>query len=133
MSTSLYVRFGLLVLFLSVAVSSNAGSVATVQLTGNVGEQDPLLSNDSPQSVSQPNSIASQINSASSLSAGTPGLPGTKFGGGGLSNGGDLKPINSLPPTPRPTPIPEPGILLDLGMGLAAFVTIWKLKLRRSA
>ena len=134
MGPSLYVRFGLLVICLSIAISAYGGPVANLQPSGNGGEKDPLTSRGSPQGVGhEAGSIASQINSTSSLLAGTPGLPGTKYGGDGLSNGGDLKPIHSLPPTPMPTPIPEPGILLDLGMGLAAFVTIWKLKLRRSA
>ncbi|MFZ0704538.1 MAG: hypothetical protein WAM71_02960 [Candidatus Korobacteraceae bacterium] len=132
MRPSLYVRFGLLVICLSVAISAYAGPVANLQLSGNGGERDALTSSGSPQAVShEASSIASQINSTSSLSAGTPGLPGTKYGGNGLSTGGDLKPIRPLPLVP--SPIPEPGILLDLGMGLAAFVTIWSLKLRRSA
>ena len=99
--------------------------------------------------------IASQINGSSSLSdiagaqfaiwklffAGTPDVPGEdswiakaqlaatqSYGGMNFSNWEILTPNNPLSPQEYFFQIPEPGVVLDLGIGLLAFVGIWSMR-----
>jgi len=130
-----YLRFGLLVVCLSLTVSAYANSRGKAEQTDTGGEKDGLLPRGSAGDVSHDSSsLASAANLNRTLLTGTAGAPGSKFAGKGqgFSGGGDLKPINPpLPPVENA--IPEPGILLDLGMGLAAFATLWNFKMRRAA
>ena len=130
MSAPRCLRFGLLALCLSIAMSAYAGSSA-IQPTGIGGERDPLVAGGASD-LNDARSIRTQFNSSSSLSGGLAGVPGSKYAGNGLSGGGELKPIDP-PLPPVPVPVPEPDVLLDLGMALAAAVTLWKFQLRRSA
>ena len=128
MSATRYLRFGLLVLWLS--VTAYAGSHLNTQLSGAVDGQDGLVSNGPPQQGSS--SITSLISPTAVLPTGESNFPGNKQDGKGLSGGGDSKSMG--PPLPPVlTPIPEPDVLLDLGMGLATFATLWTFRPRRSA
>ena len=125
MSAPRYVRLGWLVLCLGITVSAYGGS--NRQQTAPGTEADGLGSNGNAINHNT-SSITSPINANSPLSE---GLPGSKFGGTSFSGGKDQK-LMGPPLPPIENRIPEPAVLLDLGVGLAAFVTMWNFKVRRS-
>ena len=130
MSAPRYMLLALLVLCLSITVSAYAGPSAGTQPAGAQGEQDSLISNGAAHDAMNHSSSSITSPIYSPLSDDQPGLPGSKNGGLGLSGDEDHRYLG--PPTRTLNSVPEPDVLLDLGLGLTAFVTLLKFRVRRS-